>query len=144
VGRTSEQRLLAGAHAVSVAATLVVVAEEMEDAVHQEVGQLLLDGMAGLPGLALGGLERNDDLAKERIPSGPAFGLQAKREDVRGLIDASEAAVQLTDGRIAGHDDAETVAVDVSESGPGEGDEGSLTDLACEARLDVQRDGRET
>jgi hypothetical protein len=52
--RSSLQKfLLSGSHAALVIGVLVVVAQEVEEAVHHQVSRLLLYAMTGLLGLAL-------------------------------------------------------------------------------------------
>ena len=100
---------LEGAHLAGVGrAALVVHAQHVENAVDQQVAELLLQRHPAATRLAVGGLDRDHDVAQGRAAVHRAGALeQGEGQHVGRLAGAAVAPGQLGDLRVAGEGDRE-------------------------------------
>jgi hypothetical protein len=86
----------------------VVVADEVQEPVDHEVGDLAREGPPGGSRLRSGRLDRDVDLPEKEVagPVGEIAGLgERKGEDVGGVVGLEEIPVQDPDPRIVGEDE---------------------------------------
>src|SRR5512143_2116006 len=107
--QAGEQSALLGEHAPRVGRrTLVVVPQEMEDAVGEEDAHLVGERDVAGSGLAGGGVERDDDVAEHVwMDAGILTLAQGEGEHVGGPILAAPVAVERVDLGVADQGDAE-------------------------------------
>ena len=114
--RLRQHGALALAHFALFVRRGVVVAEEVEDAVRQQVRHLGVEVVTGFRRLPLGRFERDDDVAEVAELTGRRDELLAlllrEREDVGWLVLSGVAAVEGVDLGVGGDCDAELAVAD--------------------------------
>ena len=97
---------------------LVVVAEQVEQAMDQEDGDFVLKGSMGCSGLTRSGWDGEDDIAQVGFTGREAV-VHGECEDVGGLVDAHEAAFQVGGQGIIGEDDRDGAGSAADPAGDG-------------------------
>ena len=104
--------LFLGPHGLLVGRLLMVVAQQMEQAVDGQVGHFAVQAVAELPGLLLRHFRRNDDIAQQMFLRSADFRrfirlVKGEGQDIRRTVHVAVVAVQLVDCRIIHQSDAD-------------------------------------
>src|SRR3984893_3150527 len=102
---STENRTFEHLHRLGFGRPGMVVAGQMQKAVHQKMGDVITQWPSCFRGFPRGGLERDDDITKERRRSRIAPGW--KRENIGWLIDATPLAVEVADEAVVAEKDAD-------------------------------------
>ena len=108
-----EQRFLLFSHRFRFIQLFVVIAQDVEDAMREQVEKLAYHFVSGLFGLAASGGKRDDNLAE--LASSTRRGREArsvieakaKRKHIGGLVAISKAPIQVLNCLIVRYDNAE-------------------------------------
>ena len=95
------EALLRTLHRGTLVVFVVIVPEQVEDAVDEEEGQLVFKAPARRVYAAGRGLQRDDDVSQRRAL------IQRKGQDVRGTVDTSPACVQRLNFTVVGEQEGQ-------------------------------------